>query len=64
VFHALPADTPQPPATTAPLYEFVGDGGKRMYSTPQDRTRPGYRRAEKPLCLVWRAPLRVVLVRE
>ncbi len=55
LFHALPADTKEPPATAVPLYEFVGEEGKkRAYSTNASWTRSGYQRAKKPLCLVWR----------
>jgi hypothetical protein len=62
LFHALPADMKEPPATAVPLYEFVPeDGKKRAYSIDADATIPGYRRAEKPLCLVWRNPIRVAL---
>lgn len=59
-FHALPADVKSPPATTIPLYEFVSDdGGKRAYiagEPPVDR--PGWMRAVKPLCRVWKNPYR------
>jgi hypothetical protein len=65
VFHALPADSKQQPATAVPLYEFVHkDGRRRAYSTDGDWTSPGYERSAKPICLVWRNPLRVVLPRE
>ena len=57
VFHALPADLPEPPATAVPLYEFTEEaGGKRAYSTAEAPPGPGFVRAEKPLCLVWRNP--------
>ncbi|HEY7422912.1 MAG TPA: hypothetical protein VH682_01505, partial [Gemmataceae bacterium] len=65
LFLALPADSKQPPATTTPLYEFVRkDGRGRAYSTDGDWSSPGYERSAKPICLVWRNPLRVVLPRE
>jgi hypothetical protein len=65
LFHALPADSKQPPATTTPLYEFVHkDGRKRAYSTEGKWSSPGYERSAKPIGLVWRNPLRVVLPRE
>jgi glutamyl/glutaminyl-tRNA synthetase len=58
-FYALPADLKEPPASAVPLYEFVHQGGaRRAYSTDPDWSSPGYRRAERPLCLVWRNPLR------
>jgi hypothetical protein len=56
LFHALPADTPAPPATTAPLYEWNDSAGRRAYSTAAEPGWPGFRRAERPLCLVWRSP--------
>ncbi len=57
VFHALPVDISSPPATAVPLYEFTeGAGGKRVYSTDRMPPGPGYVRAEKPICLVWRNP--------
>ncbi len=63
LFHVLPADSKAPPATTQPLYEYVREGGKdRLYST--DAPKAGYRRSERPLCLVWRNPVRVALPRE
>jgi hypothetical protein len=65
LFHAVPADGKQPPATTVPLYEFVHkDGRKRVYSTDGDWSNSGYKRSEKPICRVWRNPLRIVLPRE
>jgi hypothetical protein len=64
-FHALPADLRDPPATAVPLYEFVHtDGKRRTYSTDKDWHGEGFTRSEKPLCLVWRSPTRVVLTRE
>ena len=57
VFHALPADLPKPPSTSVPLYEFAEEaGGKRAYSTDGKPPGPGFVRAEKPFCLVWRTP--------
>jgi len=57
LFFALPADTKEPPAASVPLYEFVDeDGLQRAYSTDGSRLMPGYRRVEKPICLVWRDP--------
>src|SRR5262249_25941017 len=60
LFHALPADAKGPPATAGPLYEVLHpDGRARVYS-PAD-SRPGYRRAERPVCLVWRNPMTTVV---
>lgn len=62
VFHALPLGTTEPPVTTLPLYQFVGEGGmKRVYSTERSRSMPGYQRSGQPLCLVWRSPISVSL---
>jgi hypothetical protein len=48
-----------------PLYEFVHrDGKRRAYATDRGWQGEGFARAEKPLCLVWRNPTRVVLARE
>ena len=58
LFSALPADTKRPPATAAPLYEFVHkQSGARAYST--ETAMSGYKQTERPLCLVWRAPIQV-----
>jgi hypothetical protein len=57
LFYALPADAKEPPGTTVPLYEYRQDGaGRRIYATAADLKQPGYRRAERPLCRVWRSP--------
>jgi hypothetical protein len=65
LFHVLPADSENPPVTTTSLYEFVHEsGGKRAYSTDGNWTSPGYKRSEKPICRVWRNPLRIVLPRD
>jgi hypothetical protein len=62
VFYALPADATNAPAPTVALHEFVHEAtGKRAYSADPAWSRPGYVRAEKPLCRVWRNPLRVTL---
>jgi hypothetical protein len=57
LFHALPADAADAPATTVPLYEYTSeDGKKRLYSTDKELSQPGWRRAKEPLCHVWRNP--------
>jgi hypothetical protein len=57
IFYALPADEPNPPKTTTPLYEFLStDGSRHAYSTDANWSAPGFRRTEKPLCRVWRNP--------
>jgi hypothetical protein len=58
LFHALPADAKNPPATAVPLYEFAAeDGTRRAYSTDNSGIPAGYRRSPKPICLVWRNPI-------
>lgn len=59
-FYALPADTADPPPTTTPLYEFV-NGKRRAYTTDTAWTKPGFRRLEQPVCLVWKNPMSVRL---
>ena len=57
VFYALPSDAKNPAAGARPLYEYRHrDGDRRAYSVEADMAPPGYVRAEKPLCLVWRLP--------
>jgi hypothetical protein len=57
VFYALPADAKGAPAATTPLYEYrPRDGSRRAYSVDTALSLPGYERAERPLCLVWRQP--------
>jgi hypothetical protein len=62
-FFALPADMANPPATTTPLYEFVHADGRRRHTTDADWSSAGFKRAEQPLCRVWKNPLRVALPR-
>jgi hypothetical protein len=55
LFHALPQDTKSPSAATTPLYEYVSDdGARRAYATDAALKLDGFRRLERPLCLVWR----------
>jgi hypothetical protein len=62
VFHALPVDVAQPATTTVPLYEWLNaERGVYAYSADPSWTRPGFQRAEKPLCRVWRSPTRVTI---
>ena len=61
-FYALSQDTPTPPPTTTPLYEFVRDSdGKHAYTTDASWSREGFRKSEKPICLVWKNPMTVTL---
>ena len=62
LFHALPADAANAPATAVPLYEFVHRGGtQRAYSTDAAWSQPDFRRGEKHLCRVWSAPSRAAI---
>jgi hypothetical protein len=56
-FHALPADVREPPPATVPLYAWTHeDSGQTVYRVDNARGPPGFRRAELPLCRVWRNP--------
>ncbi len=56
-FYALPGDAPNPPPSTAPLYEWVSqDGKEKLYSFEETKPRPGFVRQPHPLCRVWRNP--------
>ncbi|MBN1491144.1 MAG: hypothetical protein JXA69_14620 [Phycisphaerae bacterium] len=56
VFHALPAEATDLPATAMPLYVFVHRNGRdRMYGTDGDAAPPDFTREDKPLCHVWRS---------
>ena len=58
VFYSLPVALNNPPATTVPLYEFIqADNSRRAYSTDPHWSMSGYRRADQPVCRVWRSPL-------
>ncbi|HEU4753356.1 MAG TPA: hypothetical protein VFU47_09635, partial [Armatimonadota bacterium] len=55
LFHALPAAASAPPATTVPLYEWTGtEDGSRRYAPADEAPGPSFRRAEEPLCRVWK----------
>src|SRR5207302_9629410 len=55
--YGFPADTPSPPRTTTPLYEYrPRQGSRRAYSVNPSLSLPGYERPGRPLCLVWRLP--------
>ena len=60
-FFALPTGVPNPPATTVPLWEFIGDQGRRHYTTDRAWASPGYRLSAASVCRVWRNPSRVAL---
>jgi len=62
LFYALPADAASPPATAAGLYECVaGDGRSWFYSTDPAAAPAGFTAADRPVCLVWKAPTSVRL---
>jgi hypothetical protein len=63
-FFALPADAANWPAATAPLWEFVGVQGRRLYTADRTWTSPGYRLSPAPVCRVWRNPTRIALSAE
>ena len=61
-FYALPADAADPPPTTTPLYEFVRESdGRRAYTTDPAWSKQGFRRTERPVCLVWKNPMTIQL---
>ena len=62
LFYALPADTPNPPPDTEPLYEYLNEGtGEHAYSTDPLLGLPGFTLAADPVALVWENPLKVDL---
>jgi hypothetical protein len=67
LFHALPADAADPPATTVLLYAVENpDGSLLGYATEED-SEAGLapaRRSARPICRVWKNPLRIALPRE
>jgi hypothetical protein len=65
LFHALPPDAPANPDLFTALYEFINeDSLDRFYEINPETMRPGFRRRDKPLCLVWKNPTRVVVPRD
>ena len=65
LFHALPADLRDPPATAVPLYEYVHkDTARSVYTTDKTWQGDGFAPSAQALCLVWRNPTRLVLPRE
>jgi hypothetical protein len=56
LFFALPSDVEPPPPETVPLYEFIDGDQRHIYATSADLVPEGFRRAEVPLCRVWRSP--------
>ena len=66
LFHALPAEVKSPPPNTVPLWEFREKGadgaGFPTYST--DEAVPGLERAARPVCRVWRNPMKSGAIKE
>ncbi len=55
VFHALPADAEQPPATTALLYELMNQTTQvRTYTIQPEANPPGFELNPVPICRVWK----------
>ncbi len=62
LFHALPPDMEKRLATVVPLFEYVHTDSKaRFYSTDAAPEQPGYRRTERPVCLVWHNPMKTAV---
>ena len=62
IFWALPANTPSPPPTTIPLYEYVnGSTGAHAYSVDGNLQLSGFTRTTDAIALVWADPIRVTL---
>lgn len=58
VFYAVPPDGDPNRSGLLALHEFASaDGRQRAYSVDVAWSRPGWTRAEKPLCYVWSNPL-------
>ena len=59
LFFALPPDVDQAPASAVGLYEFRHPDGRLAYATEDNTKLPaGFERSAKPICRVWRHPLR------
>ena len=58
-FYALPPDgDPNRPTVVGPYEVTSADGKQHSYTTEtREAARPGFARAEKPVCYVWRNPL-------
>jgi hypothetical protein len=57
-FYALPADAKNPPATSVPLYEYVGADGRHTYAV-EGSEKGTQLFSKKPVCRVWRSPTRL-----
>jgi hypothetical protein len=55
LFYALPHDLKTRPATATPLYEYIQQDSKKFeYSIHSYEVKPGFKRSENPMCLVWK----------
>lgn len=57
LFYALPADADAPPPATVALHAFDHTDGRCLYRVAGTDVPPGFKRADRPLCRVWRDPL-------
>ena len=66
LFYALPIgsseEDPQTDHTAmvTPLFEYTNPEGRRIYSTDSGLEKSGYQRTEKPLCRVWKNPMKAL----
>jgi hypothetical protein len=56
-FYAVPADAEDAPPVTVALYEYVSEGGARIYSVDGALKRDGFRRTADGICRVWPSPI-------
>ena len=54
-----PADVGKPPAGTVPLFAFHQQAGSGEYYSLVEDPRPGFKRRDRPVGLVWRNPSRL-----
>ena len=64
LFYAFPLSSSEGSSSTdlstmvTPLYEYSNDEGRRIYTTESEFNKDGYHKAEKPVCRVWKNPMR------
>lgn len=64
LFYAFPLSSSEGSSSTdlstmvTPLYEYSNDEGRRIYTTDSEFNKDGYHKAEKPVCRVWKNPMR------
>ena len=59
LFCMLHADVGKPPAGTVPLFAFHQQAGSGEYYSLVEDPRPGFKRRDRPVGLVWRNPSRL-----